>query len=122
MGRDGDRGMARVARLLRRGDVHWVALDPVVGSEIRKTRPAIIVSNDSMNRHGMRTVVIPLSSNIQTCYPGEALVAVKGKMARAMGDQVRSVDKVRLRGRLDTLGKRDLERVEEALRITLALP
>ena len=54
-------------RAPRRGDVYCVALDPVLGSEIRKTRPAVIVSNDAMNRHGHRVVVVPLTSNVEGC-------------------------------------------------------
>jgi mRNA interferase MazF len=51
--------------------VHWVNLDPVVGSEIRKTRPAVVVSNDSCNRYGTRIVVLPITSNVDSQYPGE---------------------------------------------------
>lgn len=105
----------------RRGEVYWIALDPPVGSEAKKTRPAIIVSNDSMNQHGTRIVVVPLTSNIDSCYPGEALVTVKGKSSRALGDQIRSVDKLRLRGKLDTLTKSDVEAIDRALFITLNL-
>ena len=105
----------------RRGEVYWVALDPVVGSEIRKTRPAVIVSNDAMNRHGSRVVVVTLTSNVEGCYPGEALVQVKGKPARALGDQLRSIDKVRLRRKLDTLAQAEVQALDGALRVTLAL-
>lgn len=105
----------------RRGDIYWVALDPVVGSEIHKTRPAVIVSNDSMNRYGQRVVVVPLTSNVESCYPGEVLLQVKGKPARALGDQLRSVDKGRLRRRIDALGREEVAAVEVALRITLDL-
>lgn len=105
----------------QRGEVYWVALDPVVGSEIRKTRPAVIVSNNSCNAFGLRVVVVPLTSHIESCYPGEALVRVRGKKARVLGDQIRSVDKTRLKGKLDALSQEEMERVDEALRITLAL-
>ena len=114
--------MARVSRVVpHRGDVFWVALDPTLGSEIQKTRPAIVVSNDAMNEHAQRVVVVPLTSNVDHCYPGEAQVEVKGKAARALGDQLRSIDKKRLRGRLDRLTADELRRVDEALRVTLAL-
>ena len=66
--------MAGVKTRPRRGDVYWVALDPTLGSEIRKTRPAVIVSNDSCNAYGSRVVVLPLTSNTSSVYPGEALV------------------------------------------------
>ena len=105
----------------RRGDVYWVNLDPVVGTEIRKTRPAVIVSNDSCNRYGTRVVVLPITSNVESLYPGEAIVEVKGKPARALGDQIRSIDKSRLKTRVNTLTADEMARVDEALTITLAL-
>jgi mRNA interferase MazF len=74
-----------------------------------------------MNRYGMRVVVVPVTSNVDHCYPGEALVTIKGKPARALGDQLRSVDKARLRGRLDTLGTSEMRAVDDALRLTLSL-
>jgi mRNA interferase MazF len=101
--------------------VYWVALDPTLGSEIQKTRPAVIVSNNSCNSFGSRVVVLPLTSNVDSLYPGEALVTVKGKPSRAMGDQIRSLDKSRLRARIDTLSHDELSAVDVAVRITLAL-
>jgi mRNA interferase MazF len=108
-------------RVPRRGDVYWVALDPTLGSEIQKTRPAVIVSNDSCNTFGARVVVLPLTSNVESLYPGEALVTVKGKKARALGDQIRSLDKSRLRSRIETLSQEEVTAVDDAVRITLAL-
>lgn len=111
-----------MSRAPRRDDVYWVNLDPVVGTEIRKTRPAVIVSNDSCNRYGTRVVVLPITSNIESLYPGEAIVEVKGKHGRALGDQIRSIDKSRLKARAGRLTADDMSRVEEALAITLDLP
>ena len=105
----------------RRGDVYWVAPDPVLGSEIKKTRPAVIVSNDSCNRHGTRVVVLPVTSNVASLYPGEASIEVDGKPARALGDQIRSIDKTRLRERIGRLDADEMRRIDETLRITLAL-
>jgi mRNA interferase MazF len=113
--------VAEVRKTPRRGDVYWVALDPTLGSEIRKTRPAVIVSNNSCNTFGSRVVVLPLTSNVDSLYPGEALLVVDGKPARALGDQIRSLDKSRLRSRIDTLSQDELVAVEEAIRITLGL-
>lgn len=113
--------MAGVRKLPRRGDVYWVALDPTVGSEIKKTRPAVIISNNSCNAFGARVVVLPLTSNVDSLYPGEAMVAIDGKPARVLGDQIRSLDKSRLRARIDTLSHDELAAVEEAIRITLSL-
>jgi mRNA interferase MazF len=101
--------------------VYWVALDPTLGSEIQKTRPDVIVSNNSCNAFGARVVVLPLTSNVDSLFPGEALVTVKGKPSRALGDQIRSLDKTRLRSKIETLSQDELAAVEEAVRITLGL-
>ena len=105
----------------RRGDIYWVALDLTVGTELKKTRPAVIVSNDSCNTHGTRVVVLPITSNVSSLYPGEAPIEVRGKPGRALGDQIRSIDKSRLRSRVGRLSQDELQAVDEALRITLAL-
>ena len=110
-----------MSRPPRRGDVYRVNLDPVVGTEIRKTRPAVVVSNDSCNRHGTRVVVLPITSNVDSLYPGEALVDVKGRMGRALGDQIRSIDKRRLKAKVNTLTAEEMVRIDEALSITLGL-
>ena len=111
-----------MSRPPRRGDVFRVNLDPVVGTEIRKTRPAVVVSNDSCNRFGARVVVLPITSNVDSLYPGEAMIDVKGRPGRALGDQIRSIDKRRLKARVSTLTADEMARVDEALAITLALP
>ncbi len=101
--------------------MYWVALDPVIGTEIRKTRPAVIVSNDSCNRYGTRVVVLPITSNVDSVFPGEALVTVKGKPGRALGDQIRSIDKSRLKARVGTVTPAEMVRLDEALAVTLGL-
>ena len=111
-----------MSRVPRRGDVFWVNLDPVVGTEIRKTRPAVVVSNDSCNRYGARVVVLPITSNIDSLYPGEAMIDVKGRQSRVLGDQIRSIDKRRLKARVSTLTADEMARIDEALAITLDLP
>jgi mRNA interferase MazF len=115
------RRMAEMRKTPRRGDVYWVALDPTIGSEIKKTRPAVVVSNNSCNTYGSRIVVLPLASQVDSLYPGEALITVDGKPARALGDQIRSVDKSRMRSRIETLSPEELAAVDNAIRITLGL-
>jgi mRNA interferase MazF len=111
--------VAAVKRPPRRGDVYWVALDPALGSEIRKTRPALVISNDSCNAHGARVVVLPITSNVSSLYPGEARVHVRGRPARVLGDQIRSIDKARLRARIGSLSEAELREAEAAVLITL---
>lgn len=105
----------------RRGDIYWVALDPTLGTEIHKTRPAVVVSNDSCNTYGARVVVLPVTGNVSSLYPGEARIELRGKPGRALGDQIRSIDKRRLRGRIGRLSHDELRAVDDALRVTLAL-
>ena len=105
-----------------RGEVWWVEFDPSVGSEIRKTRPAIIVSNDAANRNLQRVVVVPVTSNTGRTYPGEAVVTVGGQSSKAMADQIMAADKQRLKSQLGTLSKADMLEVEDAIKIHLALP
>lgn len=81
----------------------------------------MIVSNNSCNAFGSRVVVLPVTSNIDSLYPGEALLTIKGKPSRALGDQIRSLDKSRLHSRIETLSQEELLAVEEAIRMTLSL-
>jgi mRNA interferase MazF len=107
---------------MKRGEVWWVAFDPAVGSEIQKTRPAIIVSNDSANRNLKRVVVVPLTTNTSRVFPGEARVSVAGEFCKAMSDQLMAADKLRLKEKLATLSKSDMLEVEQAICVHLGLP
>jgi len=83
----------------KRGEVYWVNLDPTIGTEIRKTRPALIVSPDDMNAALPRVIIAPLTSKSQPlgCRPE---LSFDGKQARILLDQIRSIDKQRLLGKL----------------------
>ena len=107
---------------MRCGEVWWVEFDPAVGSEIRKTRPAVIVSNDAANRNLSRVVVVPVTSNTGRQYPGEAVVTVDGQSSKAMVDQIMAADKSRLKSQLDALSKADMLALEDAIKVHLALP
>ena len=106
---------------MKRGDVWWVCFDPSVGTEIQKTRPAVIVSNDYANAALDRLVVIPLTSNTSRVYPGECIVNTGLKLGKAMSDQITAVDKSRVKGYMGTLSAEDMLKVDEALRLHLGL-
>ncbi len=107
---------------MKRGEVWWVEFDPSVGSEIRKTRPAVIVSNDAANRNLLRVVVVPITSNTDRQYPGEALVTLSEKPGKAMADQIMAADKSRLKNKICTLSKADMLAVENAILVHLGMP
>ena len=107
---------------MKRGEVWWVEFDPAVGSEIRKTRPAVIVSNDAANRNLARVVVIPVTSHSDRLYPGEAAITLNGERRKAVADQIMAADKSRLTSQLGTLSKADMQNVESAIKLHLGLP
>jgi len=105
----------------QRGEVWWVAFDPAIGGEIRKTRPAIVVSNDIANSELNRVQVVPLTSNVGRIYPSEAYVTLRGAQRKAMADQRSTISKLRLRERIGRLNANDMAAVERAICVQLAL-
>ena len=105
----------------RRGEVWWVAFDPSLGGEIRKTRPALVVSNDSANRHLNRLQVVPLTSSVGRLFPSEAFVVLNGEQCKAMADQLTTISKQRLRERIGRIGTSDIAAVERAISLQLGL-
>ena len=115
---------------MQRGEIRFVDLDPVRGSEANKRRPAVIVSNDGANATAARLgrgvlTVVPVTSNISRLYPFQVLLPAAitglGRDSKAQAEQIRSVSIDRLGARLGELDAILLADLDEALRLHLAL-
>lgn len=115
---------------MRRGDVVWVDLDPVVGSEASKRRPAVVVTNDGANRtaqslgRGVVTVV-PVTSQTARVYPFQVMLPARScglpKASKAQAEQIRSVAVERIGTVVGRLSASLLDRLDQAIRVHLAL-
>ena len=104
---------------MKRREIWWVNFDPSIGGEIKKKRPAAIVSNDASNKFLNQIQVVPLTSKTDRLYPSEALVVFEGKDCKAMTDQLATVNKLRLFKRAGILSQEDMCKIEEAIKIQL---
>jgi len=96
--------------------------EPSLGSETRKVRPAVIISNDSANTHLNRVQVVPLTINTGRCYPSEAVVTLNGAENKAMADQLATVDKLRLQNCTGSISNKEMKLIERAVKVQLGLP
>jgi len=106
---------------MNRGEVWWVNFEPAMGGEIRKKRPAVIISNDISNKFLNRVQVAPITSKIDRLYPSEAYVTLNEKQCKAMADQLTTVSKLRLMDLEGRLSISDMRKVERAVRVQLGL-
>ena len=111
---------------IKRGEVYLVSLDPVIGHEIAKTRPAVIVSNDVGNRYSGTVTIIPVTSkNLTKIYPFEIYLPRErsklDKDSKAKADQIRTLDKARLIKSIGQLNTALIEKLDRAIKIHLDL-
>jgi mRNA interferase MazF len=103
---------------IKRFDVFLVNLDPTIGSEIKKTRPAVIISPDSMNLSKLKTVIIaPMTSNLKDNFPTRVLTTFKDKKGQIALDQLRSIDRVRIVKKLGVIEKKTQDNLLNLLSI-----
>lgn len=106
---------------MNRGEVWWINFDPSVGGEIKKERPAVIVSNNAANRNLNRVQVVPITSNVTRLYPSEALVTLQGRQGKAMADQLATVSKQRIRKKAGEITPEEMTVLELAIKVQLGL-
>ena len=107
--------------MIQRGDVWWIRFDPSVGGEIRKQRPAVVVSNNAANQFLNRVQIIPLTSSIEKLYPSEAYITIQGKKNKAMADQLTTVSKKRLINHIGSISSAAMQDLARAISIQLGL-
>src|SRR5205807_2251777 len=111
----------------KRGEIYLTALDPTLGREIQKTRPALIIQNDISNRMSEITIVAPITSTVRfPLNPVHVLLPASPETGLAatsvaLFNQIRAVDRVRLVKRLGAVSAETLEQVDEAIKISLGL-
>jgi len=106
---------------MNRGEIYWVNLDPTTGSEINKLRPCVLVGATPINKARNTVIVIPLSTSAKARPPITIAVSCLGQTVTAVCDQIRTVDKSRLKKMAGVLSLKDLDSLEDGLRQVLCL-
>jgi len=108
-------------RIIKRGDIYRVVLDPTVGREIKKTRRCVVISNNQQNQYSPLLIVIPTTSDMDKLYSWEVVIHSEGKDRKILTDQIRSVDRKRFREYKGQVSYETLTKIEKALSVVLAL-
>lgn len=104
-----------------RGDIWWVSLDPAQGSEIKKTRPCVVLSHNTINSLRRTVVVVPLSTVAKSHPPITVPVNCQGEAAVAVVDQIRAVAKHRLKKKIESLSLEELDVICQAVATILEI-
>ena len=105
----------------KRGEVYWVKLDPVVGTETSKIRPGLIVSNDIGNEESNLVMIAPITSKVDRVYPFEVKILFNNKPSKIMLNQCRALDKERLGDKMGVVDHKTMNEVNEAIKVVFSL-
>lgn len=109
---------------MKRGEIYFANLDPTIGTEIKKQRPALIISNDTNNKVASLLTIVPLTSNVAKVYPFEVFLSKKDtgltKSSKAQCQQIRSISKLRIVGKCaGKISRYHLTQIENAIKLHL---
>ena len=96
-------------------DVYWVDLNPTIGAEMQKTRPCVVVSPQELNDHLDTVIIVPITSAIHS-YPYRVGCHIMGRDGEMATDQIRTIDKRRLKKRITTLSNDEIISLQDILR------
>ena len=109
----------------KRREIYWANLDPTIGSEIAKTRPVLIVSNNINNQYAATVSVLPITSNVNQAYPYEVIISPQEsglkKPSKVKANQIRTLDKRRIGKKLGFLRSAKMKEINQAMLIHLAM-
>jgi mRNA interferase MazF len=108
-------------RIIKRGEIYWVKLDPTFGKEVNKTRPCVIISNNRQNEYSPLVIVLPITSDLDRIYPFEVVFLLGQGQAKILTDQVRSIDKKRLENWIDRVNENIMAEISEKMKRVMAL-
>jgi mRNA interferase MazF len=118
----GKKNREKPSEIAKRGDVYWVALDPTIGSEINKTRPGLIVSNDVASQCARVLLIAPITSKkVDIIHPFEVAISLNGKQGKVLLNQCRAIDKRRLVRKIASTDAATMKLVDEAIKIAFGL-
>lgn len=101
--------------MVKQYEVYFINLDPTKGSEVKKTRPCVVLSPNEMNKHLNTLIISPLTSTIKD-YPTRIDVQVKRKNGQVMLDQIRTIDKSRLESKLGSISKKEISQIKQCIK------
>jgi len=101
--------------MVKQYDIHWIVLDPTLGSKINKIRPCLVISPDDSNKYLNTVIIAPITSTIRN-FPMRQAIILEGKNGQIALDQIRCIDKLSIKGKMDSLSKKDIQKVKSLIK------